>query len=207
MLTAHSISLARGGVMVLQNLSFVVNAGQALVLRAPNGAGKTTLLRAIARLQPLVGGHITTPEDSVAYGAHLDGVKATLSVAENLAFWASVYGTGLAPMALAQMQLEPLANRRAGQLSAGQKRRLGLARILVTGRPIWVLDEPTVSLDSAATALFAAAVAAHLQTGGAAIIATHIDLGFAAQILDLTPYRPAHSDSPVLAGQFDEAFL
>jgi heme exporter protein A len=206
MLAAHNIAIARAGVLVLQGLSFTLNAGEAIALRAPNGAGKTTLLRAIAGLQPLAGGHITGAEDTIAYGAHQDGVKATLSVAENLDFWARAYGTDLGPAAMTQMQLEPLAQRLAGQLSAGQKRRLGLARILVTGRPIWVLDEPTVSLDAAAVALFGHAVRAHLAAGGAAIIATHLDLGIEARLLDISPYR-AGGFAPALAGQFDEAFL
>lgn len=206
MLAAQNISIARAGVMVLAGLSFDLGAGEALILRGPNGAGKTTLLRAVAGLQPLAAGQITGAEDSIAYGAHADGVKPTLSVAENLRFWARVYGTDLADTAMAQMNLAALADRRAGQLSAGQKRRLGLARILVTGRRVWVLDEPTVSLDAASVALFAAMVQRHLASGGAALLATHIDLGFAAQVLDITPYRAARG-TPVLAGQFDGAFL
>ncbi len=206
MLAAQDISLARAGVMVLTGLSFSLTAGRALILRGPNGAGKTTLLRAVAGLQPLAGGAITGNLDDIAYGAHSDGVKPTLSVAENLQFWAQIYGTDLAASAMARMNLETLASRRAGQLSAGQKRRLGLARILVTGRKIWVLDEPTVSLDAASVALFGVAVQAHLAAGGAALIATHIDLGFAADVLDIAPNRAGQS-TPVLAGQFDEAFL
>ena len=97
----------------------------------------------------------------------------------------------------------PLADRLAGNLSAGQKRRLGLARLMVTGRPVWVLDEPTVSLDTASVALFAAAVRRHLAEGGSALIATHIDLGIPeAEIFDMTPYKAA----PRAAVQ-DEAFL
>lgn len=206
MLHAAHISIARAGVMVLAGLSFDLVAGEALILRGPNGAGKTTLLRAVAGLQPLAAGQITGGEDTIAYGAHADGVKPTLTVAENLRFWAQVYGTDLGDTAMAQMNLTALADRRAGQLSAGQKRRLGLARILVTGRPIWVLDEPTVSLDAASVALFGAVVQRHLASGGAALIATHIDLGFGAKVLDITPFRAA-CDTPVLAGQFDGAFL
>lgn len=206
MLAAQNIAVARGGVMILAGLSFQLAAGQALILRGPNGAGKTTLLRAVAGLQPLAGGQIIGAEDSIAYGAHADGVKPTLTVAENLHFWARVYGSQAVDTALEQMNLRPLADRRAGQLSAGQKRRLGLARILVTARPIWVLDEPTVSLDAGTVALFGAMVQAHLARGGAALMATHIDLGFAADVLDIGPYRAAQ-DAPVLAGQFDGAFL
>lgn len=192
--------------MVLQGLSFDLHAGKALIVRGPNGSGKTTLLRAVAGLQPLAAGQIVGADDTVAYGAHSDGVKPTLTVAENLRFWAQVYGSDLSGHAMAAMQLKALAARRAGQLSAGQKRRLGLARILVTGRPIWVLDEPTVSLDTSAAALFAQAVRAHLSAGGAALIATHIDMGFDAQVLDIAPFRAAHG-APAGTGQFDEAFL
>ena len=206
MLTAQNVAVARAGVMVLAGVSFTLPAGRALILRGPNGAGKTTLLRAIAGLQPISGGILTAGEDDIAYGAHSDGVKPTLTVAENLDFWAQIYGTDLAASAMSDMQLETLSNRRAGQLSAGQKRRLGLARILATGRKIWVLDEPTVSLDAASVALFGAAVQAHRAKGGAALMATHIDLGFAAEVLDITPFR-AGADTPVLSGQFDEAFL
>ncbi len=206
MLTAQNVAVARAGVMVLAGVSFCLNAGRALILRGPNGAGKTTLLRAVAGLQPIAGGVLTAGEDDIAYGAHSDGVKPTLTVAENLSFWAQIYGTDLAASAMAAMQLEALANRRAGQLSAGQKRRLGLARILVTGRKIWVLDEPTVSLDTASVVLFGSAVQAHLAAGGAALIATHIDMSFAADELDITPFR-ADAHAPVLSGQFDEAFL
>lgn len=206
MLSARGLCVARGGVMVLADLSFDLNAGQALLLRGPNGAGKTTLLRALAGLQPPLAGQITAPDEAMAYGGHADGVKPTLTVAENLAFWARLYGQREIGPALAQMQLQGLAQRRAAHLSAGQKRRLGLARILVTGRPIWLLDEPTVSLDQATVALFGQMVQAHLGQGGAALIASHIDLGFAAQVLDLGPYRPARH-APALAGAFDGAFL
>ena len=92
-------------------------------------------------------------------------------------------------------------------LSAGQKRRLGLARLLVTGRPLWVLDEPTVSLDAASVGRFAAVVRAHLASGGAALMATHIDLGIEAQVLDLTQFRALPPASGGITDPFDEAFL
>ena len=100
-----------------------------------------------------------------------------LSVTENLQFWASVFGLTEIEQALSAFDLLDLRTRLAGTLSAGQKRRLGLARLMVTGRPIWVLDEPTVSLDAASVALFADAVRDHLGRGGSALMATHIDLG------------------------------
>jgi len=203
-LIVDNLSCARGGMPVLEGVSFVLRPGQVLILRGPNGSGKTTLLRTIAGLQPALSGSVRVGADAIAYGAHADGLKATLSVAENLQFWAGVYGTGSIDPALAAFDLMSLRDRPAQNLSAGQKRRLGLARLLVTGRPIWALDEPTVSLDGASVAMFAAAVQAHLDAGGAALIATHIDLGLDADTLDVSPFRArrdAHADS------FDEAFL
>ena len=200
------LTIARGGVPVLSGLSFVLEPGRALILRGPNGIGKTTLLRTIAGLQPPVSGIVEGAEDRIAYAAHADGLKPTLSVAENLAFWSRVFGAGSIEPAMEAFDLVPLANRPAGSLSAGQKRRLGLARLLVTGRPVWVLDEPTVSLDTRAVAMFADAVRAHLAWGGSALIATHIDLGLEeAAVLDVAPFRAALQ--PAATGDFDEAFL
>ncbi|MFN4056872.1 MAG: heme ABC exporter ATP-binding protein CcmA [Roseinatronobacter sp.] len=204
-LTVEGLAVTRGGVPLLAGVSLSVTAGQALVLRGPNGCGKTTLLRAIAGLQPPVAGSIDLAPDLIAYAAHADGIKATLTVAENLSFWAAIYGTRGIDAALDQMNLRALADRAAQNLSAGQKRRLGLARLIVTGRPLWVLDEPTVSLDAASVALFGDVVRAHLADGGMALIATHIDLGLPeARVLDLDPYK-ARLDAS--APSFDEAFL
>lgn len=203
-LTVTDLSIARGGVRVLAGLSFALAAGEALVLRGPNGVGKTTVLRTVAGLQPPLEGQVDAPPDSLAYAGHSDGIKPTLSVAENLNFWADVFGKSDISAALEAFDLIPLAERPAGTLSAGQKRRLGLARLLVTGRPIWILDEPTVSLDADAVAMFAAAIRAHLGRGGAALIATHIDLGLTeARVLDVTPFRARALET----ADFDEAFL
>ena len=188
-LNVQDLSVARGGIAVLEGLSFTVNPGQALILRGPNGIGKTTLLRSLAGLQPALNGEINAPNESIAYAAHSDGIKHVLTVRENLEFWADVFGTNDIAPALNAFELEPLANRPAGALSAGQKRRLGLARLLVTARPIWILDEPTVSLDIHAVEMFANAIRAHLVGGGIALIATHIDLGIEADILDITSFK------------------
>ena len=202
-LNVHDLTISRGGVPVLKNLSFSLEAGRALVLRGPNGIGKTTLLRTIAGLQPPISGSLDIAPESVAYAAHADGLKATLTVRENLEFWAEVFGISDINPALESFDLVGLKERHAGGLSAGQKRRLGLARLLVTGRPLWVLDEPTVSLDVASVAQFADAVRSHLADGGSALIATHIDLGLDAEIFDVTPFRAvANADE-----DFDEVFL
>ena len=206
-LSVTNLAVARGGLTVLEGVSFALTGGQALVLRGPNGIGKTTLLRAIAGLQPPVAGEISAPSEAIAYAAHADGLKSTLSVTENLAFWAAVYGTTKAEEALNLMNLSGLRDRLAANLSAGQKRRLGLARLLVTGRPVWVLDEPTVSLDAASVALFGDVVRAHLTKGGMALMATHIDLGLAeAEVLDLAPFRAKTPAEGGATGDFDAAF-
>ncbi len=202
-LTVTDLAISRGGVPVLEGLSFTLKAGRALILRGPNGIGKTTLLRTLAGLQPPISGDIKGAEDQVAYASHSDGLKPTLTVTENLAFWASVFGVGDIQPALDAFELNELADRHAGNLSAGQKRRLGLARMLVTGRPIWMLDEPTVSLDRNAVAMFAEAVRAHLGQGGSALIATHIDLGLDGDVLDVGPNKA----KPQPIDDFDGGFL
>ena len=198
-LRVTDLACARGPAQILAGVSFSVAAGQALILRGPNGAGKTTLLRTLAGLTPPLAGRIEAGPDAIAYAAHADGLKAQMTVAENLGFWAGVFGTRDPGPAIAAFHLEPLLDRRAGEMSAGQKRRLSLARLLVTGRPVWCLDEPTVSLDTENVARFAAAVRAHLAQGGSAVIATHIDLGLPdAATLDITPFvaKRLRSDDP-----------
>ncbi len=201
-LSVVDLACARGGVRVLEGVSFALAPGAAVVLRGANGIGKTTLLRTLAGLQPPAAGRIEVAEDAVALATHADGVKAALSVTENLAFWAGIHGTQDIEPALAAMDLRPLRDRAAQHLSAGQRRRLGLARLLVTGRAVWAMDEPTVSLDAAGVALVERAVARHLAAGGAAVIATHAPIDVAGATLDLTPFRARR---PALA-DFDEAF-
>lgn len=210
MLQVQDLGVARGGIAVLEGLSFSVPAGRGLVLRGPNGLGKTTLLRTLAGLQPPLAGSIDMPPEALAYASHADGLKSTLTALENLQFWAAVFGTGAGEIAsaLQLMNLEALADRPAQNLSAGQKRRLGLARMRVTGRQIWIFDEPTVSLDQASVELFAQMVRLHLSEGGVALMATHIDLGLPEiDILDLQPFKARAPEAGGTLGAFDEAFL
>jgi heme exporter protein A len=172
---------------VLADVSLALAAREAAVLRGPNGSGKTTLLRTLAGLQPPLAGRIQG--EDLAYAGHADGIKGALSVTENLRFWADIFGTDAVEGALRAFDLGALRDRAAAHLSAGQKRRLGLARLAVSGRRVWLLDEPTVSLDVASVALFAGVVRAHLAQGGAALIATHVDLGFDARVIDVSAFR------------------
>ena len=189
MLHVSNLSVARGGMTLLSGVDFALNAGQILVLRGANGPGKTSLLRCIAGLQNQVEGQITAPE-TVAYSGHADGLKGQMTVLENLAFWSSIYHGPSPEVALDAYDLHALADRPAANLSAGQKRRLGLARMQVSGCALWVMDEPTVSLDADNVALFRAALDRHVQSGGAALITTHIDLAIAsAKLLDLTRFK------------------
>ncbi len=174
--------------MIVDGLSFRLGEGQALVLTGANGSGKTTLLRALAGfLRPLSGvarlesaDEERAPAELTHFVGHLDGIKAHLTVSENLSFWgAYLGGGGDVTAALDAFALVGLADIPAGYLSAGQKRRLGLARLAAAKRPLWLLDEPTVSLDAASVALLVAAIDAHVAGGGLAVIATHVALSLA----------------------------
>ncbi|WP_371416193.1 heme ABC exporter ATP-binding protein CcmA [Rubellimicrobium sp. CFH 75288] len=203
-LRAVALAVARGGVPLLEGIDFALRPGEALVLRGPNGAGKTSLLRCLAGLAPPLAGRIEMQPDAAAYASHADGVKAALTVEENLRFWAALHDRPLAEEALDAFALRPLRHRRGATLSAGQARRLGLARLAVVDRPVLLLDEPTVSLDAASVARLAGWLReAHLARGGVAVIATHAPLGIEAPELDLSAHR---ADPRATAGP-DAAFL
>ncbi len=183
---AENLTCVRGERMVFRALSFRVEAGGALVLRGPNGTGKSSLLRLCAGFIAPAEGQLTWDGVAVdddehrarlAYVGHLDAVKPALSLRENVAFWAALHG-GAVDAALDRFGLAALADVPGRYLSAGQKRRANLARLLVSPATLWLLDEPTTALDAAAVTLLAGVVAEHRARGGMVMAATHTDLGF-----------------------------
>lgn len=189
LISASGLALERGGRRLVDGLDLAVTAGQALVLLGPNGSGKTTLLRALAGLVRPAGGRIDAPAaEQIAFLGHADALKPGETVLDALTFWAKLHGAGPLAVedALERLAIGHLERRACGRLSAGQRRRVALARILISGRPLWLLDEPAAPLDTAGRALLARAVAGHLAGGGAVIAATHLDLGWpGAQVMEL----------------------
>ncbi len=204
-LIAEDLVIDRGARRIIDGLSFSARAGEVLVLTGANGVGKTTLLRTLAGfIQPFRGSirlhggddELTVGEQAHVVG-HTNAVKSSLSVIENAQFW-NVYldargaSADRVEAALRHFGLEDLGEFPAAYLSAGQKRRLGLTRLLVAHRPVWLLDEPTGSLDAASSDRLVAAVNDHTAAGGLAVIATHLPLALErARTLDLAAQRVA----------------
>ncbi len=192
-LSGRGVRCVRGGREIFSGLDFEASSGEALAVTGPNGAGKTSLLRLIAGLLTMAGGSVdleggeaelTLPEQA-HYLGHRDALKPALSVLENLSFWRDFLGGAAfdAAESLAAVGLDHAGHLPAAYLSAGQRRRLSIARLLAVRRPIWLLDEPTNALDSAGQALFAALMRDHLARGGLIVAATHAPLGLVAREL------------------------
>jgi heme exporter protein A len=210
-LVLEKLTVARGSRTVISNLSLEVASGDAVLLTGANGSGKTTLIRSIAGLiAPLSGRIALEGGDSdrdlaqqCHYAGHTNAIKANLTVSENLEFWQSYLNGGAASgdahgdlvgQVLTLLNLESLASIPTAYLSAGQKRRVGLARILMAKRPVWLLDEPTVSLDTASVDVISKLINTHTAGGGLALIATHLPLALTSpRTLHLTPASGAEA--------------
>jgi heme exporter protein A len=203
-LTGAHITIERGGRRLFSDLSFETIAGEGLIVTGPNGAGKSSLLRAIAGLLPIAAGEILfegggdelSLGEQTHYLGHADALKGTLTARENLEFWAAMLGADKAPAArrarqltagaaLGRLGLAHVVDFPVAALSAGQKRRVALARLLVAFRPLWLLDEPSSALDAAAQIRLGEIMRAHLAVGGVIVAATHAPLGLEARELPL----------------------
>lgn len=190
-LVGMGLAARRGGRLIFENLSFSVGAGELLVITGPNGSGKSTTLRLIAGLvRPAAGTVVLDPAAEDGFGpkahylGHLDALKANLSLAENLEFWQGLWrGAGIGvEAALDRVGLGHLCDLPAGVLSAGQRRRAAIARLLLDERPIWLLDEPTSALDARSEETLGSLISNHLAGGGLAVAATHRPLPVAAAL-------------------------
>ena len=184
----QDITIARGGRMVLRDFNFAAKSGEAWAVQGGNGVGKTTLLRLLAGLLVPMAGQVQ--REAAHYLGHLDGLKNLRKAGEELIYQAALYGISRhnapAPAQfLAMLGLAECAPMPIGDLSAGQRRRLTLARLLLAPRPLWLLDEPFTALDEQGCALVAQLVATHIKKGGMAVVASHAPLNFATHHLDL----------------------
>ena len=196
-LEADNLAGERGGETIFAGLSFALNDGEALVVTGPNGSGKSTLLRIICGLLAPQAGTVELTEDGTTlpvraachYLGHQNAMKPALSVAENLSFWQKFNGDMQMEIdeALEAVDLPGVEHLPFGYLSTGQKRRVSIAKLLVSHRPLWIVDEPTAGLDKASEIRFAEIMRGHMREGGMIVAATHIPLGLeSVRALDMT---------------------
>lgn len=199
-LVARDLTCQRGGRIVFRDVSFSLDAGEVLVVTGPNGAGKSSLLRQLAGLVDVAAGRIfleggqtdATLAEQAHYIGHLDALKAAMSVRETAEFWAGFLGGTQENIdrAFEVFDVAPLRDLPVAYLSAGQRRRLTLSRLLIAPRALWLLDEPSVALDAASLERLVSAMEAHLAGGGLIVAATHQPLGFVrSRSLDLVSVR------------------
>lgn len=200
----ENLTLRRGARLLMRDFSLNLAAGESVLIKGPNGVGKTTLLRAIAGFIKPETGHINlsdnaatqTPplSEALHYIGHKNGVRASLTVLENLEFWQQFYNPVASLGTIAEaFALTPLANIKAGYLSEGQQRRLALSRLAIAPRPLWLLDEPTVSLDVNSSEMIANIAQSHVEKGGLLMVISHIPLSLQfTKEIELEPLKEHH---------------
>ena len=199
----QELTCIRGERVVFSDLSFAIGEGEVLYLRGPNGSGKSTLLRLMAGLlRPTNGTILWNGENArddaetfrglLHYVGHQDAIKTALTVEENLTFWAEMSGVDpekrAVGEALEEFSLGHLSTLPARFLSAGQRKRLNLARICASPAPLWLLDEPSNSLDTESLGALRSAISAHQEKGGLVAVATHEELGSDTNVLDISEF-------------------
>lgn len=182
-LNVNGLSARRGGRTIFEGLSLSLNGGNALMVTGPNGSGKSTLLRILAGLLRCEAGSVTfgsEDESAICYAGHRDGLKGGLTVQENIEFWAKLYGadTNAVDGAINRMALETVLDMPADMLSAGWRRRAGLARLALGTAAIWILDEPYTALDAENVLRIDSLLSEHIAAGGIVVLATHQSPGF-----------------------------
>ncbi len=198
-LTVKNLCVNRAGRRIVSAVSFSLRAGEALVVTGPNGSGKSTLLRAVAGLLPIADGNATLEgceddplREHCHYLGHQNGLKPALTARENLDFWQHFLGSpdSSAKEAFEQLDLSHALDLPVGYLSAGQQRRVAIARLLMTKKAIWIVDEPTTGLDKASAKLFTGIAKSYCASGGILIAATHLPLGIGkTKSLELAPHK------------------
>ncbi len=201
------LACERGGRLVFARLDFTLVAGEMLVLRGANGSGKSTLLRVMAGLTPVLSGEIRWGDGAIQadrlahngrchYVGHQDALKPVLTVRQNLQLWQSLRNgrPERIDLALEQLGIARLADLPARLLSAGQRRRLALARLVAIAAPLWLLDEPATALDADGVSRLDQVLRDHLAGGGRVVLSSHGEVAGSARILDLMDFRPSAQD-------------
>ena len=201
-LTVSNLSARRGGRTIFEGLSFELQNGQSMAVVGPNGSGKSTLLRVLAGLLRSETGTVQINSyntQEICFSGHRDGLKGALTVHENLTFWANLYSAAenAVETAISLMALEAVLDMPADMLSAGWRRRAGLARLALGTASIWMLDEPYTALDTENITRIDNLLSAHVENGGIALLATHKAPGFTpTQRIDMTNYRAKAPEGP-----------